>query len=511
MEELLGQLFMVGFHGSTLSTEMAELIQQQRVGGVILFERNIQSAQQVSELTHSLQMCARAAGHPAPLLIALDQENGMVRRLGEHITSLPGNMALGAIASEEVAYEVALATGRELRALGLTMNLAPVIDVNNNPANPVIGTRSFGEEPSLVARLGAAQVRGYRDAGIIATLKHFPGHGDTTVDSHYALPVIPHTLERLQAIELLPFQRGIEEGAECIMTAHIAFPALTHDMTPATLSSDVLQGLLRTSLGYQGVIISDCMEMKAISATVGVERASVQALHSGVDIVLISHRHDRQHAAFAAVEDAVQQGELSLARVHAAIQRVLALKNRYLSWETLPLSTAFADLDLSAHQHLRDTAYARSTTLVKDAFGLLPLKLDADQRILVLYSGAYAGALVHMMRRYHPNTQAFAVPQQLSLHQIGDILHMVGDADIVLVATVNAYRDKVQSELVTGLVHLKRCPVIGLALASPYDLLAYPELSTYLVIYEYTRPAIKAVLRVLFGEAQAQGHLPVSL
>ena len=184
LEEQIGQLFVVGFTGTAPVPEIIAMISRYHVGGVILFSRNIQDAQQVLELTRSLQGIAKAAGHRHPLFIAIDQENGTVQRLGPSATQFPGNMALGAIGSQQMAHDVALATGREMRALGLNMNLAPVVDVNNNAANPVIGVRSFGEDPQAVARLAAATVRGYREAGVIATLKHFPGHGDTAVDSH---------------------------------------------------------------------------------------------------------------------------------------------------------------------------------------------------------------------------------------------------------------------------------------------------------------------------------------
>src|SRR5215472_7853181 len=226
LEEQMGQLFMVGFPGTEPTPEIADLIQQGRVGGIILFSRNIRDARQVQELTGKLQALARAAGHRRPLLIATDQENGIVRRLSPDTTPFPGNMALGAMGSEEIVAEVAEATGRELLALGITMNFAPVADVNNNPANPVIGVRSFGEDPQQVASLIAAAVRGYHASGVVSSLKHFPGHGDTATDSHLALPVIPHTMERLEAVELVPFQHGIAAGADTVMIAHIFLPAL---------------------------------------------------------------------------------------------------------------------------------------------------------------------------------------------------------------------------------------------------------------------------------------------
>src|SRR5713226_7852210 len=339
LEEQLGQVLMVGFSGSTPSQEIIDLIQRHHVGNILLFARNVRDARQVLELTQRLQMLASEAGQRYPLLIAIDQENGLVQRLGEAATIFPGNMALGATGSEEIAYKVARASGRELKALGINMNLAPVVDVNNNPANPVIGVRSFGEDPQLVARLGAAMVKGYHEAGIFCCLKHFPGHGDTAVDSHLALPTIPYTLDRLETLELVPFRGGIEAGAESVMIAHVSFPALTQqDTLPATLSPAIVQGLLRERLGFNGLILSDCLEMKAISETFGTERAAVMALQAGIDLVLVSHHYKRQQGSIEAIRVAVQTHELSSQVVRQAAKHVLRLKANYLAWKEIATS-----------------------------------------------------------------------------------------------------------------------------------------------------------------------------
>lgn len=279
-------------------------------------------------------------------------------------------MALGAIGSEEVAAEVALATGRELKALGINMNLALVVDVNNNAANPVIGVRSFGEDPRLVARLGSAMAKGYQDAGVISCLKHFPGHGDSAVDSRLAMPLIPHSLERLEAVELAPFRSGIEARVGSVMIAHVAFPALTHDEAlPATLSSAIIQGLLREKVGYEGVIVSDCLEMQAISDTFGTEPAAVLALQAGIDLVLVSHTYSRQRGSFEAIREAALTGELSAQVVQRAAERIVNLKARYLSWDA-----AAVDIDYAAHARLQERAYELSTTLVRNDDALLPLR-----------------------------------------------------------------------------------------------------------------------------------------
>jgi beta-N-acetylhexosaminidase len=521
LEEQIGQVLAVGFHETTPSPDIIDLIQKHHIGNIILFSRNIQNIQQIRELTHSLQMIAKEAGHRSPLLISIDHENGTTRRFGQSATTFPGNMTLGAIDSEQITYDIALATGRELKALGINMNLAPVVDVNNNPANPIIGTRSFGEDPHQVARLGAAMVRGYQAAGIVTTLKHFPGHGDTSVDSHLALPIIPYTMERLTAIELVPFKSCIEAGADSVMIGHMYLPALMQDeMTPSTVSHAIVTTLLREKLGFTGMIISDCLEMQAVADTVGVEQGAVMGLQAGIDLILISHQYARQRGSIEAIQAALRAGILSTDRVRQAAEQVLHLKARTLSWDDLP-DAPLASLTTEATQHLRDCAYELSTTLVRNADELLPLRLDAEQRLLVLFpqptfstpviEANFAGdTLVEGIRQRHKHVDTLSIAPQSTLETGEAIRQAVNRADVVLVVTMNANLDPYQGEFVQQLLQMGR-PIIGIASSNPYDLLAFPELRTCLATYEYTPPAFAAAVRVLFGEVQARGHLPVSI
>jgi beta-N-acetylhexosaminidase len=523
LEEQIGQVLMVGFLGNTPSREIIDLIQRYHVGNILLFSRNVRDARQVLELTQSLQMIAKEAGQRYPLLIAIDQENGIVQRLGEAVTIFPGNMALGATGTEELAYKVASAAGQELKALGINMNLAPVVDINNNPANPVIGVRSFGEDPQQVARLGAAMVNGYHAAGILSCLKHFPGHGDTAVDSHLALPMIPYTLERLDAVELVPFRRAFKAGAESVMIAHVAFPALMEsDSLPATLSPAIVQGLLRERLGFNGVILSDCMEMKAISETFGSERGAVMALQAGIDLVLVSHHYTRQRGSIEAIQAAVQAGNLSLHMVQQATEHVLGLKARHLSWKDLSTERMVpAIVGCEKHVQLQSQAYELSTTLVRNDEGLLPLHLKPEERIVVFSPKRNTMTMVEdryysddlladILRQYHSAVEIVPVAPGPIEDAYEKVLQTTSESDMFIVATVNAHLDEQQAELVRRLVASGR-RIIVMAVRNPYDLQAFPQLRTYLVIYEYTRPALVAAVRVLFGEKQAQGHLPVSI
>ncbi len=523
LDEAIGQCLMAGFDGYEPTSGIVELIEQRRVGGVILFTRNCRDAAQILDLTTRLQALARAAGHPHPLLIGIDQENGLVRRLGPDATTFPGGMALGAANSEGLTEAVAEATGRELRAVGINLNFAPVADVNNNPANPVIGVRSFGADPALVARHVAAAVRGYRRAGVIATLKHFPGHGDTATDSHLALPLVPDERARLDAIELPPFRAGIAAGAECVMTAHVALPRLTGGRPiPATLAPEIVGGLLRDELGFSGVVITDCLEMNAVAEGVGIAAGAVAALRATADILLVSHRLDRQLAALDALRRAAADDETLRAAILLSAGRVMALKRRALSWEALPDRTGLAIVGSEGHRLLSEDAYARVVTVIRDEGGLLPLHPSPSESVVVVaYERGLTSAAVDLP--YAPGVMTDAA-RLASADNVGEALlgphstpeqreqarRMVGEASMVLLVTLNAQRDEDQRlalrEAISG---AKR--VIGLAVGDPYDAVALPEVGTYLACYEYTPQAMTAAARVMFGERPAVGRLPISM
>ncbi len=521
LDQQMGQLFMVGFTGLTPPPGALDLIARQQIGGIILFSRNCQSASQVAQLTHDLQAAARAAGHPAPLLIAVDQENGIVRRLGDAITSMPGAMALGAIGSEELTSAVAEATGQELLALGVNMNLAPVADINSNPANPVIGVRSFGQQPREVARLTAAATRGYHAAGIITSLKHFPGHGDTADDSHVGMPSLPHARERLEQVELAPFRAGVAAGADTVMLAHLRLPALAPDETvPASLSPTVTR-LAREALGFDGVLMTDCLEMGAVAKTVGVARGATLALRAGADLILISHTLDEQRAAIGQVRAALATGELPAETVRQAAERVMRLKARYLAWDRLPAPVASASVSSEAHQRLSAESYQRAVTLVRDAAGLLPLRLAPDARVVALAQATasftqasdtpYAHqALVERAQAYHANTRGVLIDAEADPASVAAALAEALASDLIILATLNASRDARQAALIERLIATGR-PIVAIAASDPYDVAVFPQLPTYLATYDYTPPALAAAVDALFGAFTPSGRLPIDV
>lgn len=325
IRDTVGQLLMVGFQGTELSRTFLDWVQEYRPGGVILFSRNLVDPEQVARLTNALQ---EHAPNP-PLLIAIDEEGGCVSRLPRGFTTFPAASKIATCHSPDVAYGAAEVTARELRSVGINMNLAPVLDVNSNPDNPIIGDRAYGTQPEQVCTYGMAVMQGLEDNGIIPCGKHFPGHGDTMTDSHHVLPVVEADRTRLDAVELEPFRRAIRRGLPATMTAHVRYPALDAE-APATLSRPILTDLLRNRLGFEGVTLTDDMEMRAILDHQSIGEASVRALQAGADMVVICHRQERQREAVGAIEQALERGELSRERLTASVARIRALKKQRL-------------------------------------------------------------------------------------------------------------------------------------------------------------------------------------
>lgn len=333
IEQKIGQLIHVGMPGKAMSPAILKELQEHYAGGVILFAANMQDKAQLSSLTKSLQEAALDATG-IPLLISTDQEGGRVKRVGQWgVEQFPSAMAMGQADEVMLTEAVGFFTGLRLRELGIQVVLAPTLDINNNPENPVINTRSFGSDRAMVVRHGVALDRGLRKSGSLGSIKHFPGHGDTDTDSHLALPIIEKSLAELKDFELIPFEEAILQGAELVMSAHILFPALDKER-PATLSPAVINGLLRTDLRFQGLVITDAMEMDAIDQNYSTERAAVMALQAGADILLLTSRGEVSDRMFNGVKDAIDSGELSMEQVDQSVLRQLRIKlNRGLFHE----------------------------------------------------------------------------------------------------------------------------------------------------------------------------------
>ncbi|QGQ99389.1 beta-N-acetylhexosaminidase [Paenibacillus psychroresistens] len=516
LREKIGQMIMCGFDGAVPTAGIEQLIQEYHLGGIIYFRRNVKDIQQVKELSQALQSLNKSE---LPLLISIDQEGGMVARIDEGITLVPGNMALGATGDANAAYQTALISGEELRHLGINMNFAPCIDVNNNSLNPVIGVRSYGESAELVAAMGSAAIRGFQQAGVAATAKHFPGHGDTDTDSHLNLPSVPHNKARLNAIELVPFKAAIAEGVDVIMSAHVVFPAYEPESIPATLSNRILTGLLREELQYKGIIVTDCLEMNAISHGVGIAAGAIQAVLAGTDIVLVSHLLERQIAAFEALAGAVETGVISEERINQSVIRILALKQKRQMAIGAEREQLNSLIGTAKSWGIVEAISEKSITLVKDE-GQLPL--DSTKATLVIWPEVRIGTEVDevipqeitlgkALSAYIPQVQEITIGITPTADELAQVLAAAEAYDTIVIGTYNVDVSAGQIQLIDQLSGMKAIKLIVAALRNPYDLQKFPQICTYLACYENRPMAMKSLAKVLMGIIQPQGKLPVSL
>ncbi len=328
LKQKIGQLCMFGFDGPVPPASLRGFLQEWGLGGVILFASNLKDAPQILDLSRALQELAVGP----PLLIAVDQEGGRVSRLKPPFTQFPPAARMGALGSEELARTVGGVIGKELRAVGINLDFAPVLDVHTNPDNPVIGDRAFAADPAVVARMGIAFFHGLEAEGVLATGKHFPGHGDTSTDSHLDLPVVHHAKDRLERVELYPFRRAIQAGLSILMTAHVLCPALDPEV-PATLSSLVLTQLLRNEMGFAGIIVSDDLSMAAIAGHWSIEEAACRFIEAGGDLILMAEDSRAQQAILDALLHAMQSNRLSESRLDASLDRILKVKKRLASFD----------------------------------------------------------------------------------------------------------------------------------------------------------------------------------
>jgi len=499
-----GQLLMAAVPGNKLDEETAALIRDLGLGGVCLFLHNCAGGpDQVRALTSQVQSVAREAGLP-PLLIAVDQEGGVVTRLRHPFAVFPSQMAQAATGDPENAYRVAKAMAVEMRAVGINWDFAPVLDVNCNAANPVIGVRSFGADAETVSRFGLAALRGYADGGVLACGKHFPGHGDTHVDSHLDLPTVDFDRARLDAVELAPFRAAIAAGIPSLMTAHIRFPAL--DDLPATLSPTVLQGLLRGELGFSGLVITDALNMLAIANAYGPAESAVRAIIAGADQCIALFDPADLRAAHAAIITAVQSGRLPGARFREALGHVRALKARLAApaaGEPLPFPVA-------AHQELARRVAAASVTIHRNR-GLLPLLPGTAGRVglidftLVRFSmveEAQAPAL-HLQRILSerlPGLRSLMLDSEPTSAEAASAVALAGECDTLVIVVRNAGFIAEQADLVRALLALGK-PAVVYAARLPYDAALFPAAAASLATYGDPPCSLEAAAAVVLGEA----------
>ncbi|MGQ4713874.1 glycoside hydrolase family 3 protein [Streptomyces anulatus] len=536
LEEKVGQLFVMRVYGHSATDPdqadidanlkeigvrtAAELISTYHVGGIIYFTwaHNTRDPHQIADLSNGLQRAALAGRSRLPLLVSTDQEHGIVCRVGEPATLLPGAMALGAGGSRSDTRRAAWIAGAELAALGVNQNYAPDADVNVNPANPVIGVRSFGSDPDAVAALVAEQVKGYQGAGIASTAKHFPGHGDTSTDSHTGLPVINHTRAQWEELDAPPFRAAIRARIDSIMTAHIVVPALDPSEDPATLSRPILTGILREELGYDGVVVTDSLGMEGVRTKYGDDRVPVLALLAGVDQLL---NPPNLSVAWNAVLEAVRGGEISEARVDESILRILRLKSRLGLFRDPFVSRRGVERTVGsrAHRAAADRIAERTTTLLADPGTLLPLSRRSHRNLLVVgadpaspsgTTGPPTSTLANAFGELGFTARALSTGTAPNQAKIAEAVAAAEGRDAVVVATYNVTATSSQRTLVTALV-ATGVPVVTVAVRNPYDVahLTGTGVAASLAAYSWTDVELRAAARVIAGHADPEGTLPV--
>lgn len=326
LEEKIGQMLFAGISDSTLTESDTKLIEQYKVGGLIFFKNNLHSPNQITTLLNDIKTMNRINKYP--LFLGIDQEGGRISRLPKEITSIPSNFKIAKTNNVSFAYDIGTILGKELSAFGFNLNFAPVLDVNSNPNNPVIGDRSFSDNPKIVSTFGIETMNGLHSQNIISVIKHFPGHGDTDVDSHFALPTIAKTKEQLNELELMPFNAAIATKADMIMIAHILLPKID-TLYPASMSKPIITDLLREEMQFDGVVITDDLTMKAITNHYSIEEAAIQSVQAGADLLLIAHETNNVELTFQALINAVENGELSEERINQSVKRIIKLKEKY--------------------------------------------------------------------------------------------------------------------------------------------------------------------------------------
>jgi beta-N-acetylhexosaminidase len=512
LREKIGQMFVTGFPSTEMSSELKEVIAQYKVGNIILFSHNIDHKYQLGGLVTELQQWF-TTHTSVPGFITIDQEGGRVTRMPKDATNVAGAMAIASSGRPENAYAAGRMTARELKALGINFNLAPVMDINNNALNPVINIRSYGDSAQKVTEYGIPMMKGLLDGGVMSTLKHFPGHGDTHVDSHIGLPVIDKTLEELEQLELLPFRAAIEQGAEAIMSAHIIFPQIEKSGVPGTMSYTIITELLKEKLGYKGLVVSDCLEMDAIKRYYGTAKGALAAVKAGIDLVFISHTPDTVKEAIHLIEEAVAIGDLDESVIDAAVTKILAYKAQYATIEKLDYEIVGCDVHRRANELMRTETICRITGEIQ------PIH-KGDEQVLFMGSYSYRSDLASSSVN-----QDLSFPQYMGEHfqvayevididpsekQLNAALQKAQGYKHVIFGLFNARENKGQLALIQKLL-AAGCKVTAIALGRPYDLALIEGDFCGITAFEYTVDAFKSLIPILNGELEPTANITIQL
>lgn len=513
----LGQHFMAGFQGTELTEELRQFFREYKVGNVILFRHNVENQEQLKRLCGDLQACIReSTGYDA--LIGIDQEGGIVTRLTNDMINIPGAMAIAAAGGPEEAYTAGRMTGRQLRAVGVNFDFAPVMDINCNQDNPVIGVRSYGDTPEQVTAYGTAMLRGLQEEGVLACAKHFPGHGDTNLDSHRSLPCVDKPAEALRQMEFVPFQKAVEAGVAGVMTAHILFPQLEPEQVPATMSRRILTGILREEMGFEGLIVSDSVEMAAIDTYYGIERGAAAALQAGVDIVMPCHDPANSVRAINYIEEKIREGDFPLEELKKGTQRILRMKQAYRVGDEVwncggDGNEAYGD---GARRWIREIV-CRSVTAYplpaqqQPELGANPLFIGSEAYRATLASNDLKERMTFadwMAQQYGGESLLYS--RDPDDEEIRRVLAAAAGHSALVAGSYNGHLYPGQRQLLARLTEAG-VPVLLITLGMPYDICDVPEEVFCLSAWEYSERSFEALLPVLRKQAVPQGRMPVRI
>ncbi len=523
LSQKIGQMFVIGFSGTSMTNSLKNDIENYNFGNIIYMKYNVTNPDTLLEMSNSIQK-AMVNYNTVPAFITIDQEGGRVARLTNGGTHFISNMAMAATGNPYNSYLEGLAMGKELSSYGINVDFAPVLDVNNNPENPIIGIRSYGDNPITVSSFGNEMIKGLKESNVMGCSKHFPGHGNTNVDSHYGLPTITSNIDELYQIELAPFISAISNGIDSIMTTHIIFTSID-EQYPATLSKKVITDLLRTELGYNGIIFTDGMEMGAVTNNFGgYDRTAILAVQAGVDILTYTSSSNPK-TAHKALMNAVSTGEITEERINESVRRILLKKLEYGMLDNYIKDKKDISKLLEENKELNIKFAMESLTQVKGDFNVL----DKSKSTLIispetsyylgegLYSNSFANyASNYLLSKGHVKVDYRTVSVNITNTERTDILNIIKDYDQIVIAMSNV-KTNGYSQTANLINYITKNNVIVIALDTPYDYMSYNSSSysnvikNYICVYGYQEASVIALSKYLNGEFEAQGQLPINV
>lgn len=504
IEEKVAQMLCFAFHGTEMNDQIKTLVQDLKVGGLISFARNITSLTQIAKLNQEIQDLA-----DIPLFIGIDQEGGPVRRILSEITPLPGAMLLASGSTADEVYKINYHVGKNLREVGFNVNFAPVADVNNNPLNPVINSRSYSDDPKVVSKLATKAALAMQDASIIPTIKHFPGHGDTVVDSHLGLPVVNKTKEELEQLEIYPFKQAIENNVQGVMLSHVLYPAFDSKY-PASMSKEIVTGLLKENLGFKGLIVTDSLTMGAISKLFKIEEVITHSANAGVDVLIFCGKADleEQKHIYNTFVKLVKEGKIPSARIDESVQKILEFKKQYNIKKEILVKNDKISFDNQEEIKFSEELYEKGITYVgKQKFKIF----THNEKVLIIFPKIRLYTLVDNENDDY---------QTLGKYLDFDEIVYDDDSDLALIANKSKQYERIifctfnvgSNDYQTRMFSLlDKSKTLGISLRSPYDYLHLKALENFILAYEPTPEALFAVSKILTGKASLSGKPPIKI